>query len=116
MTWREDRDALIAQTMAFVQSVTGRQVDFAQFALPPAPPAVGAVEPDSRAPIAAKSVAQSQQFKAQVTAGASSPDPGQSGFSNSAQSDAPPGTPLTAVRPGAGLPNAVQPPPHMSGP
>jgi hypothetical protein len=34
MTWREDRDALIAQTMAFVQSVTGKPVDFAQFALP----------------------------------------------------------------------------------
>jgi hypothetical protein len=44
MTWKEERDALIAQTMAFVQSVTGKPADFAQFALPvvpagtPAPP------------------------------------------------------------------------------
>lgn len=31
MTWKEERDALIAQTMAFVQSVTGKPADFAQF-------------------------------------------------------------------------------------
>lgn len=33
MSWREERDALIAQTMAFVQSVTGKPADFAQFPL-----------------------------------------------------------------------------------
>nr|WP_041756489.1 hypothetical protein [Bradyrhizobium sp. ORS 278] len=44
MTWKEERDALIAQTMAFVQSVTGKPADFAKFELPalpietPAPP------------------------------------------------------------------------------
>lgn len=32
MTWREERDALIAQTIAFVESVTGKPPDFAQFA------------------------------------------------------------------------------------
>jgi hypothetical protein len=37
MTWKEERDALIAQTMAFVQSVTGKPVDFAQFELPAVP-------------------------------------------------------------------------------
>ncbi|UFZ06525.1 hypothetical protein LQG66_09610 [Bradyrhizobium ontarionense] len=37
MTWKEERDALIAQTMAFVQSVTGKPADFAQFALPVVP-------------------------------------------------------------------------------
>ncbi|MGJ4997883.1 hypothetical protein ACQR0Z_25900 [Bradyrhizobium sp. HKCCYLS3077] len=31
MTWKEERDALIAQTMAFVQSVTGKPADFARF-------------------------------------------------------------------------------------
>ncbi|CCE03606.1 hypothetical protein [Bradyrhizobium sp. STM 3809] len=35
MTWKEERDALIAQTMAFVQSVTGKPADFAQFEFPP---------------------------------------------------------------------------------
>ncbi|MGJ4907951.1 hypothetical protein ACQR1H_02995 [Bradyrhizobium sp. HKCCYLRH2015] len=37
MTWKEERDALIAQTMAFVQSVTGKPADFAQFELPTVP-------------------------------------------------------------------------------
>ena len=37
MTWKEERDALIAQTMAFVQSVTGKPADFSQFELPPVP-------------------------------------------------------------------------------
>jgi hypothetical protein len=36
MTWKEDRDALIAQTMAFVQAVTGKPADFSQFELPSA--------------------------------------------------------------------------------
>jgi hypothetical protein len=30
MSWREERDALIAQTLAFVQSVTGKPTDFSQ--------------------------------------------------------------------------------------
>jgi hypothetical protein len=37
MSWREERDALIAQTLAFVQSVTGKPADFSQLA--PAAPA-----------------------------------------------------------------------------
>jgi hypothetical protein len=32
MSWREERDALIAQTLAFVQSVTGKPADFSQLA------------------------------------------------------------------------------------
>jgi hypothetical protein len=35
MTWREDRDALIADTMAFVQSVTGKPVDLKPLDLNP---------------------------------------------------------------------------------
>lgn len=113
MTWREDRDALIAQTVAFVQSVTGKQVDFAQFALPPAPPAAGAVEPASSESVAATFVAPSQQPKAQAAAAASSTEPGKLGFSNVARSGTP-SDPIT-VRPGAVLPDAVQTPLHTSG-
>jgi hypothetical protein len=40
MSWREERDALIAQTLAFVQSVTGKPTDFSQLAPPPAPESV----------------------------------------------------------------------------
>ena len=42
MSWKKERDALIAQTMAFVQSVTGRKEEFgsigAGFAPAPVPP------------------------------------------------------------------------------
>jgi hypothetical protein len=37
MSWREERDALIAQTLAFVQSVTGKPADFAELGLPAEP-------------------------------------------------------------------------------
>jgi hypothetical protein len=75
MSWKRDRDSLIAQTMAFVQSVTGRKEEavplragFAPVAAPvelPAPPAldswvtpkavvpvelIAAVEPQPRTP------------------------------------------------------------------
>ncbi|MGJ5177000.1 hypothetical protein ACQR16_01815 [Bradyrhizobium oligotrophicum] len=43
MTWKEERDALIAQTMAFVQSVTGKPADFSQFELPAIPAGTAAV-------------------------------------------------------------------------
>ena len=36
MKWMKERDLLIAQTMAFVQSVTGKKPDAAQFAASPA--------------------------------------------------------------------------------
>src|SRR4051812_40698132 len=45
MKWMRERDLLIAQTMAFVQSVTGKKPDADQFAANPvafASPAVGA--------------------------------------------------------------------------
>ena len=38
MKWMRERDLLIAQTMAFVQSVTGKKPDAAQFAANPAAP------------------------------------------------------------------------------
>ncbi|MGY3451755.1 hypothetical protein [Bradyrhizobium sp. USDA 4353] len=55
MTWKEERDALIAQTMAFVQSVTGKPVDFSQFELPVAPPVTSTSAPaPGGTPIAAQ--------------------------------------------------------------
>ena len=38
MSWKKDRDALIAQTMAFVQSVTGRREDLQADLKPASPP------------------------------------------------------------------------------
>lgn len=40
MTWIRERDALIAQTLAFVQSVTGRKDDVLQAEAPAAGPTV----------------------------------------------------------------------------
>ena len=41
MSWKQERDALIAQTMAFVQSVTGRKDEYGRLdaGFAPAPPA-----------------------------------------------------------------------------
>jgi hypothetical protein len=39
MKWMRERDLLIAQTMAFVQSVTGKKPDAGQFAASPEAPA-----------------------------------------------------------------------------
>jgi len=54
MTWKEERDALIAQTMAFVQSVTGKPADFSQFELPTV--AVGTPIASQQAAIARKTI------------------------------------------------------------
>jgi len=48
MSWKADRDSLIAQTMAFVQSVTGRREDLRPELKPVLPP----VEIDVRAELA----------------------------------------------------------------
>jgi hypothetical protein len=48
MSWKTDRDSLIAQTMAFVQSVTGRREDLRPDLKPVLPP----VEVDVRAELA----------------------------------------------------------------
>src|ERR1700753_3701573 len=48
MSWMKDRDSLIAQTMAFVQSVTGRREDLRPELKPVLPP----VEVDVRAELA----------------------------------------------------------------
>jgi hypothetical protein len=48
MSWKTDRDTLIAQTMAFVQSVTGRREDLRPDLKPVLPP----VEVDVRAELA----------------------------------------------------------------
>ena len=50
MSWREERDALIAQTLAFVQSVTGKPADFDQLG-PPAEPVTAS--PASGPPVVA---------------------------------------------------------------
>jgi hypothetical protein len=53
MSWKQERDALIAQTMAFVQSVTGRTAEFgttgAGFAPPPPPQMPLPAAPDTYA-------------------------------------------------------------------
>ena len=69
MTWREDRDALIAQTMAFVQSVTGKPADFEQFGTPSPTSATETAE----APLAVKPGAASGQSTAPETAVVSTP-------------------------------------------
>lgn len=51
MGWKEERDALIAQTLAFVEQVTGKPVDFAQLAPPSMP--VSAPHHSSAAPVSA---------------------------------------------------------------
>jgi len=48
MSWKKDRDSLIAQTMAFVQSVTGRREDLR----PDLKPVLPQVEVDVRAELA----------------------------------------------------------------
>lgn len=59
MKWMRERDLLIAQTMAFVQSVTGKKPDADQFGATPAafasleaPAAVAATMPDIAAMLA----------------------------------------------------------------
>ncbi|HLZ02696.1 MAG TPA: hypothetical protein VKR55_11165 [Bradyrhizobium sp.] len=42
MSWMKDRDALIAQTMAFVQSVTGRKEEAGRTSMPFGPPSAEA--------------------------------------------------------------------------
>lgn len=57
MKWIKERDALIAQTMAFVQSVSGRQEAVSQFS--PPPPVAAAkprIEPEPAAPVPMKVV------------------------------------------------------------
>jgi len=68
MTWREDRDALIAQTMAFVQSVTGTPADLAQFG--PASPTSANKLPEAplAASLANKPAAVSEQPTAREAA------------------------------------------------
>ena len=46
MSWKKDRDTLIAQTMAFVESVTGRREDFRADLKPALPPVEAVVKAD----------------------------------------------------------------------
>ena len=91
MSWREERDALIAQTLAFVQSVTGKPADFSQLAQPPAPPATPAApkppEQRAQAPAAAAPVARDAR-----------PDPS---TAKAATSSPPPSTATAAPEPPA---------------
>ena len=52
MKWMRERDLLIAQTMAFVESVTGKKPDAAQFAANPAASASQAVDAPKSTPVA----------------------------------------------------------------
>ncbi|CCD87568.1 conserved protein of unknown function [Bradyrhizobium sp. ORS 285] len=85
MTWKEERDALIAQTMAFVQSVTGKPADFSKFevpAIPVAPPVASQQAPTSRAAsIAAQPTAAKpgdQEFPVGDLNGVADPAPAES--------------------------------------
>ena len=49
MKWMRERDLLIAQTMAFVQSVTGRKPDAEMFARPDLPAVIPTRLPDVEA-------------------------------------------------------------------
>jgi hypothetical protein len=52
MKWMRERDLLIAQTMAFVQSVTGRKPEAEVFAQPDIPPVTPTRLPDVEAMLA----------------------------------------------------------------
>lgn len=53
MSWKKDRDALIAQTMAFVQSVTGRKEEAGWLGAPLAPRPAEAAALDAAEPVLA---------------------------------------------------------------
>lgn len=110
MTWKEERDALIAQTMAFVQSVTGKPADFSQFELPTVPvgPAAtpqqaaamrGATGVSLTAPVAAIEPNAPSQENVQVAADAvvarpaEAPPPAQPFVSDASPAPACPGLP-----------------------
>ena len=69
MKWMRERDLLIAQTMAFVQSVTGKRPDAAFAAVTPgavAPVAAAAFVPDIEALLADTSVTSEAPKPAQI--------------------------------------------------
>jgi len=70
MKWMRERDALIAQTMAFVQSVTGKRPDADQFVAasgtPSAPVPAAAFVPDIEALLADTSVTGEAPKPAQI--------------------------------------------------
>ena len=92
MSWREERDALIAQTLAFVQSVTGKPADFSQLAAPSAPAIA------STMPLAAEAQAEA----AAVTSGHdASPAP------DTTKPMPPSGSPTITGEPGAAFPESI---------
>jgi len=64
MKWTADRDLLIAQTMAFVQSVTGRKPDVD-----------GRVEFTPSSPVVTPSAVESEKLESPVEATAAAPKP-----------------------------------------
>jgi hypothetical protein len=75
MSWREERDALIAQTLAFVQLVTGKPTDFSQLA--PASAVASAAPPalELSAEIAAAASPGDAEPEASIAEPAESPAP-----------------------------------------
>jgi hypothetical protein len=75
MSWREERDALIAQTLAFVQSVTGKPTDFSQLAPAPAPTITPAAPSEWHAEAPAETAAAASRHDADLEAGTAKPIP-----------------------------------------
>ena len=84
MKWMKERDLLIAQTMAFVQSVTGKRPDFdatpavsvaAAPPVSPAPPAAAAIPSANAAPKPAEAVLPPAVIAAAIIAAPASPPP-----------------------------------------
>jgi hypothetical protein len=79
MKWMRERDLLIAQTMAFVQSVTGKKPDAAQFTANPASFASSEAPAPFEAPKAAPAVSMPDieaMLAETVTATVAPPKPG----------------------------------------
>jgi len=75
MSWREERDALIAQTLAFVQLVTGKPTDFSQLAPASAVASSAPPPPEPTAEMAAAASAHAADLEASVAQPSESPSP-----------------------------------------
>ncbi|WP_407155214.1 hypothetical protein [Bradyrhizobium sp. STM 3557] len=113
MSWREERDALIAQTLAFVQSVTGKPTDFSQLA--PASAVASAVPPvpELSAEIAAAPSPHNAEPEASAAGVAESLTPPATGTTAPDQPEAAPpesitGHPFTSIASQLGLQRDMQ--------
>lgn len=73
MGWKEERDALIAQTLAFVEQVTGKPVDFAQLATPSMPGNAPHQQSAAPAPVSTAPPSGASESEAALSESASDP-------------------------------------------